>query len=319
MIKNRIMFFAVICVSFSLFQCAQKESLPTVGIVQLLENPQLDQGRFGVVDALKKAGFIDGKNIRIDFQNAQGDLPTIDMILRKFIAEKVKLIVTVSSPCLISACNQVKDIPVVYTIAYQPEILGIKSVPPKIVGVYDPLETDRIVQLMRKLIPGLRRVGIPWNPSEINARLAVESMKKTLARNQIDVVEIIINGSSEVYQAAEALASEKVEAMIACSDNSVYAGIGSLVKVGETNRIPIFVLEPTIVKDGACLGLGIDYYEWGLASGELAVWILKGESAENLSDIILEKKKLYLNLTHGKAQGLDFSPDLIKSADQAIP
>ncbi|MFA4838074.1 MAG: ABC transporter substrate-binding protein [Candidatus Neomarinimicrobiota bacterium] len=319
MFKRLMVIWMLGCGICGFFGCGRSDALPTVGIVQILENPQLDQGRFGVVDALKKAGFVDGKNIRIDFQNAQGDLPTIDMILQKFVSEKVKLIVTISTPCLISACNNVKDIPVVYTIAFQPEVLGVKSVPPKIVGVYDPLETDRIVQLMRRLIPRLRRVGIPWNPSEMNARLAVESMKKTLTRNRIDIVEMAVAGTSEVYQAASALANQKVDAIVACSDNSVYAAIGSLVKVGETSRIPIFVLEPTIVQGGASVGLGIDYYDWGSASGELAVRILKGESAEDLPDVALEKKKLYLNLTHGKAQGLDFPPDLVKSADKIIP
>jgi ABC-type uncharacterized transport system substrate-binding protein len=136
---------------------AKKENgLYTIGIVQITEDPLLDEARTGVIDSLKEEGFIEGKNIRIDYKNAQGDMPNISLVLRKFIADKVDMIITNSTPCMVAAAGIVKEIPVVFTVSFSPEQLKMKEAPSNLTGVYDPLYMDDFVQLMKRVIPKLK-------------------------------------------------------------------------------------------------------------------------------------------------------------------
>ena len=91
-----------------LVACAKEENrLYTIGIVQITQDPLLDEARKGVIDALEEKGFIEGKNIHIDYKNAQGEMSNIILILRKFISDKVDMVITNSTPCMVAAAKTI--------------------------------------------------------------------------------------------------------------------------------------------------------------------------------------------------------------------
>lgn len=294
----------------------KKEELYKIGIVQIVQTPLLDKARAGVIDAMKEAGFIDGKNIKIVYRNAQGEILNINMILQEFVQGKVDLIITNSSPCLVSACNFVKDIPVVSTAAFHPQQLGIKEIPPNVTGTYDPFDMDDFIKLIKEISPDTKKIGVPWNPSESNSRFGVGRLREAIKGKNIEIVETSVSTSSEVYLVAQMLVTRGIDAFVVATDNTVTSSFESVVKVAGEGKVPIFTTEPSNVDKGACAGLGIEIYDCGLASGRIAVRIIKGEKVQDIPFQSLTKKRLYLNLSAAKEQGIEFSEEIIKRADK---
>jgi len=165
--------------------CSGKKasSVYTIGIVQITEDPKLDVARNSVIQALGDEGFIEGKNIRIEYQNAQGEIPNISLIIKNFLSKKVDMIITNSTPCMVAAAQMVKGIPVVFTVAFSPEQVGIKEVPLNLYGAYDPYEMDDFVQLIRSSLPQVKKIGILCNSAEPNARFGANMLKQACHRH----------------------------------------------------------------------------------------------------------------------------------------
>jgi putative ABC transport system substrate-binding protein len=296
----------------------EKDRLYTIGIVQITSDPVLDEARKGVIASLEEEGFIEGKNITIDYKNAQGDISNIPLILRKFISDKVDMVITNSTPCMVAAAQAITEIPVVFTVAFSPEQLKMKEVPPNLTGVYDPLYMDDFVHLMKSIVSGLNVVGLPYNPAEPNACLAAENLRQELKKQGIKLIEMPVYASSDVLQVAEALADKGVDAFAVSADNTVYVAFDSVAKIAGERHIPLFVTEPSQVKRGACAGVGPDFYQWGRESGRVCALIIKGEKADQIPICPIKNKAIYLNMKSAKTQGVSFPPDLIKDAYKVI-
>jgi len=290
-----------------------------IGIVQIVEASLLDDARRGVVDALREAGFSDGMNIRLTYTSAQGDLSNISIIIKELIASKVSMIITIGTPCMVSAANIVKNIPVVFTVAFSPDQLQMKDPPNNLTGVYDPATMSDLVQLIKKCMPGIKRLGIPYNPSEQNAVLAAEHMQAECRTVGIELFEMNVFSSNEVQQNVSALAQKNIEAMVISADNTLAAGIDAAIKICNDKKIPLFVTEPGEVERGACAGTGADFYEWGRQSGKMATEIIKGKKPEIMPMQELSSTVLYLNQSAAKKQGVTFPKELIQKATKVIP
>ena len=303
-----------------LIACSERRSsgLVTIGMVQITEDPMLDLARQSVIQALSDEGFVEGKNIHIEYENAQGEIPNISLILKKFLSTKVDMVITNSTPCMVAAAQLVKEIPVVFTVAFSPEQVGIKGILSNLTGAYDPFEMSDFVQLMRASVPSLKKVGILCNSSEPNARFGADRLKQACERENIELVEVSVFSSNDVLQAAQALIQKQVDAFAIAADNTVYLAMDALVKVAETHRTPLFVTEPSQAARGACAGMGIDFKVWGRESGLIAAAILRGKKPAEVPIKALQHKILYLNLRAAAAQNVNFPAEVVAKADSVI-
>jgi len=162
----------------TIFGCSPGERKTTIGYIQITEDEVLNKAKKGFFEALSDSGFVDGQNIKIIDNNAQGDLSMIPTILQSFKSQGVNLIVTNSTPCMLAAAQQVSDIPVVFTVAFSPEQVGMKTTPGNLNGIYDPLNAERFVSMMQECIPMLKRIGLPYNNAEANAEYAAKVWEK---------------------------------------------------------------------------------------------------------------------------------------------
>ena len=311
----------LVCAALLFWACGKQETggLYPIGIVQIVESVLLDDARRGVIDALREEGFIDGSNIRISFKSAQGDLSTISIIIKELVASRVSMIITDSTPCMVAAAQIVKDIPVVFTVAFSPQQLQMKDPPKNMTGVYDPTTMSDLIQLIKTCMPGIKRIGIPYNPSEQNAVLAAENVRAACLKNGIELIAMNVFSSNEVQQNVGALAQKNIEAMVVSADNTLATGMPAVVKICNDRKIPLFVTEPGEVERGACAGAGADFYEWGRQSGKLAAQIIRGKKPEEIPIQKLSSNMLYLNLSAAKAQGVKFPEELMKKATKIIP
>ena len=101
--------------------CAGRTAGKTrIGVIQLVEHPSLDASYRGFVDGLAQAGFIDGENIVIDYQNAQGEQVNCVTIADKLVNDNDDLILAIATQAAQAAANCTKTIPILVTAVTDP-------------------------------------------------------------------------------------------------------------------------------------------------------------------------------------------------------
>jgi putative ABC transport system substrate-binding protein len=285
---NRLNFIFGLAAMAFLAACQPSENKIRIGYVQITQDPVLDAAKAGVFRALADSGFIDGQNIKVLDNNAQGDLSMINMILQSLLSQNVDLVITNSTPCMVAAAQTVRNTPVVFTVAFSPEQVGMKTTPENLQGVYDPLKTVDFVDLILECIPGLKRIGIPFNNAEPNAEYSAKVLGKEFSKRGITLVTASVTSSNDILQAGQYLVGQQIDALVVSADNTVYLGLPILAKLAAGQKIPLFVTEPMQAEKGACIGFGANFDQWGYQAGLKAVEILKGRtsSANRIEPII---------------------------------
>lgn len=318
--KRYFLFFVLLSVLF-LFtnSCGEKKKGKfKIGIVQMTEDPILDLARMGVLRALEDSGFVDGKNIIIDYKNAQGDLSNINLILQSFKSDNVDLIITNSTPCMTAAAQLIKDIPVVFTVTFSPIQVGLKETPKNMTGAYDTFRADEFVNMIKQVVPNLKTIGQPYNPSEANAEYTMHKIQAECKNQGINLKLLTVISSNEIQQVAETLIQSNVDVIVVSADNTVYLGLPTIVKLAKEHKIPVFVSDPAHAEQGAVIGLGADFNIWGYESGKLAVKIIKGEKVENIPMTILGPYQLIVNKKSADEMNLTIPEAILNRADKII-
>jgi putative tryptophan/tyrosine transport system substrate-binding protein len=300
-----------------LFACQTTEKKLTIGFVQITDDPALNSAKEGVFRALADSGFKNGENIKILDNNAHGDLSMIPAIIQSLLTQNVDMIITNSTPCMAAAAQFVKDIPVVFTVAFSPQQIGIKGELNNIFGVYDTIKANEFTDLLFECIPGLKRIGIPYNNAERNAEYSVKILSNEFTKRGIAIVTAPVNSVNDLTQAAQSLLTKDIDVFVSSADNTVYLGLPFLVKLAIENKIPVFVTDPSQIEKGAALGLGLNYETWGYLSGLKAVEILKGRTPVTRISII-PSYQLGINLQSSAAMGLMVPESVIARADLTI-
>jgi putative ABC transport system substrate-binding protein len=301
-----------------LASCQSGGGTVKIGYVQITQDPVLDQAKAGVFQALADSGFINGQNIKILDNNAQGDLSMINMILQSLLTQNTSLIITNSTPCMAAAAQTVRNIPVVFTVAFGPEQIGMTTVPENLHGIYDPLLTDKYADLLLECLPSIRRIGIPFNNAEPNARYSVEVLSKELESRGITIVTAAVNSSNEILQAGQYLAGQNIGALLVAADNTVYLGVPLLAKIAGEQKIPFFVTDALQTEKGAAVGFGVNYGKWGYLSGLKAVEVLKGRSTSGSRIEPIRVYDLIINRQACADQGLVLPESVLQRASRII-
>ncbi|NSW90352.1 MAG: ABC transporter substrate-binding protein [Firmicutes bacterium] len=311
----------LISISFAACSGTSSDKVVKIGISQLVQHPALDSAREGFIEALKEAGYEDGKNIKIDLQNAQGDVTNAQTIARKFVDEKVDMILAIATPAAQAAANVTKDIPILITAVTDPVSAGLAESLEKpggnVTGTTDMNPVAEQIKLVKDLIPGAKKVGILYNAGEINSKIQVDIAKEAAAALGLTLVEATVSNSSEVNQATQSLMG-RVDAIYVPTDNTIVSSIGAVIKVANDNKIPVIGSERGQVDAGAIATKGIDYRELGKQTGQIAVEIIKGKKPQ---DIPIEGSKVVTLIINQKAAetiGLTIPKDILDKADEVI-
>lgn len=297
---------------------AQEKS---VAVTAIVEHPALDSVRDGVQTALKAAGFEVGKNLKWQYQSAQGNTGTAAQIARKFIGDKPDAIVAIATPSAQAVVAATKSVPVVFSAVTDP--VAAKLVPSweaskgNVTGVSDLLALDKQIDLIKQVVPNAKRVGMVYNPGEANSVVVVKQLQALLPKQGMALVEASAPRSVDVSSAARSLVG-KVDVIYTNTDNNVVSAYEALVKVGQDAKLPLVASDTDSVKRGAIAALGINYRDLGEQTGRMVARILKGEKPGDIKPETSTKLELFVNPTAAEKQGVKLSDALIKSAAQVV-
>lgn len=297
---------------------AQQKS---VAVTAIVEHPALDSVRDGVKEGLAAAGFEEGKNLKWQYQSAQGNTGTAAQIARKFIGDRPDVIVAIATPSAQAVAAATKEIPLVYSAVTDPMAAQlVPSMAPSgtnVTGVSDVLELDKQIALMKQIVPTAKRVGVVYNPGEANSVVVVKALREALPKQGMSLVEAAAPRTVDVGSAARSLIG-KVDLIYTNTDNNVVSAYESLVKVGNDAKIPMIAADTDSVKRGAIAALGIDYRNLGRQTGAVVARILKGEKPGTIASETSSKLELFVNPGAAEKQGVKLSESVLKSAAQII-
>ncbi|CAM3793507.1 ABC transporter substrate-binding protein [Bordetella tumulicola] len=319
--KKHFLAMGAVAVALAIYGTPAAAKQKSVAVTAIVEHPALDSVRDGVKDALEKAGYEPGKNLKWQYQSAQGNTGTAAQIARQFIGNRPDAIVAIATPSAQSVVAATKDVPVVYSAVTDPVAAQlVPSMGPSgtnVTGVSDLLALDKQIELIKKIVPDAKRVGIVYNPGEANSVVVVKQLQALLPKVGMSLVEAAAPRSVDVGSAARSLI-DKVDVIYTNTDNNVVSAYESLVKVGNDADIPLIASDTDSVKRGAIAALGINYYDLGVQTGKIVVRILKGEKPGAIASETSTNLQLFVNPGAAKAQGITLPEDLVKSAAEVI-
>lgn len=298
----------------------KQNAIPKVGVLQLMSHPALDQINKGIDDTLKKNGYVDGKNVKIEFQNAQGDQSNLRTISKQFVQDNVNVAVGIATPSVQSLKNATNKIPIVMGAVTDPEGAGIISNNKKpggnITGVSDQAPLKAQLDLMKQVIPNLKTIGIIYTSSDTSATSQMKKMQTLAKKEGINVKVSSINSVNDIQQVGTALA-ENVQTIYVPTDNTVASGMKLLSSIAAKQNIAVFPAATTMVKDGGLATIGLSQYELGEKTGEHVVRILQGKEKTATTPVtFMEKGHLILNQKMAQKLNIQFPDSLVKEAQK---
>lgn len=292
----------------------------TIGISQFAEHGSLDNCREGFIEGLAQNGFVEGENLTIQFQNAQADTATASQISDTFVSDNVNLICAIATPSAMSAYNSAKEteIPVIYSAVSDPvgaELASEDGTPVgNITGTSDALAVTEQLEMIREILPDATKIGIIYTTSEANSVSTIEEYKKYAADYGFEIVDTGINTLADLDMAASDLVS-KVDCINNLTDNTVVSGLQTVITAANDAGIPVFGSEVEQVKVGCVASMGLDYYQLGIQTGEMAASVLKGEvSASELEYQVIDEPSLYVNTAAADKIGLTLDEEFVGTA-----
>ncbi|HDR16938.1 MAG TPA: ABC transporter substrate-binding protein [Desulfobacteraceae bacterium] len=288
-----------------------------IGEHQIVAHPALDNDSKGFKAALEEEGFIEGQNITIDRQNAQGEQPNCFIIAQKFVDDRVDLVHAISTPNAQASVKASKSIPIVFSSVTDPVSTGIIPLMGEtgtyVTGVSDRWPITLQCRMYKNLVPGATRWGTIYNPGDINVTYHIKEMKEAVEAMGDKLVEAHVSTTAEVMQAAESLVG-RVDAIHITSDNTCVSAFESIVKICNANDIPLFAGDRDSVPRGAVAAYGPDYFLIGYTAGKQAARILRGEDPGKIPAGLASDYSLWVSFKHADAQGLALPETLVRKA-----
>lgn len=291
----------------------------SVGVAQIVQHAALDAAYRGFVDALKDKGFEDGKNLRIDYQNAQGSIDNLGAIADRFVGDKVDLILAIATPSAQAMAGKTEDIPILGTAVtdYVVAKLAESNEAPghNVSGTSDMNPVKEQIDLLKQLVPDAKVVGLLYTGSEDNSVLQARLATEAAQALGMEVREVKINNSNDVQQAAASLA-EEVDALYLPTDNVVASAIPIVVEMATARKIPTICGESGMVDAGGTATYGITYYDLGYQTGLMAVEVFGGADVASMPIQLQKEYRYAFNLDNAAAIGLEIPQELL---DQVKP
>ncbi|MEO7392506.1 MAG: ABC transporter substrate-binding protein [Ramlibacter sp.] len=304
---------------------AQAQIPKKVSISTIVEVPALIETKEGILQALAARGFTDGKNMVIDYQNANGAMPTQQQIAKKFVGDAPDVIVAITTPTAQAMASATKDIPIVFATVTDPIkaklVAGYARTGSNITGVSDAAPLPEQIQLMLDILPKMKKVGFIYNPGLDNAVSTLEALRGLLKQKGIEIVESPSPTTNEVILAAKKLVG-KVDAIYVPNDTTVVSALETIVKIGQETQTPVFAGETGAVTRGVIGSVGLDYVAVGKVAGNMVADILGGKKAGDIDPVlaykVLTNFQVAINRGSAKKMGVTVPESVLKRATKII-
>ena len=299
-------------------EAASAESV-SIGVIQYVQHGSLDEAYQGFVDGLAEAGYVEGENLTLNFQNASGEVSNCQQICDVFANSDTDLVLAIATPAAQAAVNvfQETEVPVRFTAVTDAVGAGLvesNEAPGKnVTGTLDmPVIADQIA-VIKDVLPDASKIAILYTSSEANSEIQAEEAKAAAEALGMEVVIQTSSSSNDIPQVISSVVGS-VDAIYIPSDNGFASAMATVNSAAVENQIPVFCAVEAMIQEGGIATTAINYYELGKQTAVQAVRVLNGEAA---SEIAVETQKecaLVVNKTFAESVGVEVPETVLNNA-----
>ena len=301
--------------------CAQQSALPRhIGVILVGVLPQSKEAQ-AFRQGLQNAGYVEGRNVVIEWRSANGDYDRIPELAAELIQRNVDVIVVESTFAAQAVQRATSTIPIVMAIVSDPVGSGrVASLAPpggNITGLamlHTELAAKRL-QLLKETIPHLIRVAVLWNPATPSHPKAIDELKAAAPSLSIELTFVNARTPEQLRQAFLAASRAEAQALYMMDDPVFFTHRMTLLKLASKARLPVISSQKDL---GGLMSYGANFGDAFRRSAGYVDQILKGAKPGDLPIEQPTKFELVVNLKNAKALGLTIPESILLQADEVI-
>ena len=301
----------------------QPAKLPTIGF--LGSGTPTSQGEWvaAFLQRLRELGWIEGRNFTIEYRWAEGSSDRAAKLAAELVGLKADVIVTYANPIVLAAKQSTSAIPIVFAAAADPLGTGLVATLARPGGNVTGLSVEatdlagKRLELLRDLIPGLRRVAIMANVGNSASVLEMREVQAAARTIGLEVTTLQIRQAEDIAPAFDELKG-RADALYVCIDTVLFANRIRINTLALAARLPSMLSTREAVNAGGLMTYGANFSDLFRRAGEYVDKILHGAKPEDIPVEQPTKFALIINLTTAKALGLTVPPEMLARADEVI-
>jgi putative ABC transport system substrate-binding protein len=301
----------------------QPAKLPTIGFLVAGAPSHHGQWVAAFVQGLRELGWIEGQTVAIEFRWAEGRTERYVEIAREFVQLKVDVIVTSATPPSVAIKQATSVIPIVFASAGDPVGAGLVASLARPGGNVTGLAlqstelTGKRLELLREVLPGLRRLALLGNPDNPSEALEMHQLEATARTLTLEVITLDVKWPEDIVPAFEALRG-RAEALYVISNPLTTTNQVQINALALAARMPTMHHTRDYIETGGLMSYGPNFRDNFRRAAGLVDKILRGTKPADIPVEQPTKFDLVFNLTTAKALGLTIPPTLLARADEVI-
>ena len=256
--------------------------------------------------------FVKLHKIKYAEYNAQNDASIQNQIVDKVLINKPDLVYVLGTPIAQAIQKRMPDVLLVQGTATDPVSAGLANSwdgsGKNYIATTDLPPIDKQIELIRTLTPDVKRLGVIYNPGEINSVAVIERLKQYISSNNVTIqlVERSISTTSDVATAISSLIG-KADAIYLPPDNTAHAAIPVIGRVANEFKIPFYATVESALDNGALATLSLDFVQMGRETAYLTLEVLNGKDPKTMPIKASENPTITINGKVSKSLSIDLS------------
>lgn len=291
-----------------------------IGLVQVSSVSALDDTRDGFLRALADSGYVRDSTITILERNAQGDIPTLSLIVSEFLQQRVTHVATISSVATQAALKAVTDRPIIFGAVANPYVIGAGTSPanhrPNVTGAEIPLPVDSAVILGREAFPDVKAWGTLFDPADPFAEFYIEKAKIGAAAAGVRLITVACTGPGDIAAGIQALKAQGAGGVVQIPSIMIGGAYAAVVKSTRQAGMPLIATSTSF--QGAPIALGLSFYANGYDMGLIMIRVLRGEDPATIPFQAASRRTLIVDMNAAREYGLTIPASIVSRADSVI-
>lgn len=315
---NRFLVVAAVflsVVSFSREARAERK----IGILMFSNEVRYNEAMTGITDRLREEGYSE-PTTRITVGNADANKARAAELVKKYTAEKMDLIITLGTSMTVPVAREIKDVPIVFGVVYDPVEAGIamnwKSSGNNTTGASTMFPMEKAIDILREFRK-VGRLAVLYTPGEKNSESQLKDLQEIQNLSGIRIIPVPLTKKEEVGQILPEVV-RTCDALYVTGSNLVNSQIATIVEVAtKANVVTVTHLDDLVAK-GVLLGVCSNSYQNGRLVGEKAVRILKGAKPSSIPIESPKEQYVMINMETARAGRFRIPEEFMKKVDRKV-
>lgn len=292
---------------------AQDEEI-NIAVVQLVSHPSLDDINGGIIDQLAEEGYVEGENLTVNQQNAEGDITLLQSIADQVVADQPDLIFAITTQVAQTLQNATSEIPIIMAGVTDPVaalvVDSLEAPGANITGVSDAVPLEEHFNLMLSIQPDIQTLGMMYTTSDDSGTAETEQAQAIAEEMGLTVVVEGIAQAIDMQMVGQQLVSQ-VDAVYIGSDNTIASAFETLVDITDAEGIGVYPSVDNMVRQGGVAALAINQADVGKQAAIMGVEVFQGADTASMPVQFVENIQQLYNSEVAANLGIEIPDEIL--------